>query len=246
MILRKAPIHFLCLMTLVLGLGHAADPEFYTPERDRVGKEARGEPLEPGLPKVLLIGDSIMGGYYQGTRRELKGQANVVRHPGNAGDTQNGLKKLDGWLADVEWDVIHFNWGLHDLCYRHPDSKVYGNRDKINGTLAVPLEDYGTNLEQLVGRLNKTGAILIFATTTKVPEGEAGRKQGDDVRYNKVAVEIMKKHGIPINDLHALTADFAPGMYSKPADVHFSGAGCAALAKQVAAAIRGHGLAKAE
>lgn len=227
-----------------LGFGEAAEPEFYTPERDRVGKNAKGEPLDPNLPNVLLIGDSIMGGYSKGTKNLLKDEANVVRHPGNAGDTNNGLRKLDGWLSDVEWDVIHFNWGLHDLCYRHPDSKVYGNRDKVNGTLAVTLDDYGKNLEQLVERLKKTGARLVFATITRVPEGEAGRKVGDDVRYNEVAVGIMKKHGIPINDLHALTVTFAPDMFSKPGDVHFSGKGCGALAAQVADAIREHGLAK--
>ena len=33
-------------------------------------------------------------------------------------------------------------------------------------------------------------------------------------------------------------------VFSKPADVHYSGKGCAALAKQVAEAIREHGLRK--
>jgi len=38
--------------------------------------------------------------------------------------------------------VIHFNWGLWDLCYRNPLVKNQGNRDKVNGKLSVSLDDY--------------------------------------------------------------------------------------------------------
>src|SRR5438552_10306989 len=70
---------------------------------------------DPALPRVLLIGDSISIGYTVPVRRLLKGQANVHRIPENGGPTSNGLKKIDSWLGDKKWDVIHFNWGLHDL-----------------------------------------------------------------------------------------------------------------------------------
>src|SRR5688572_12316649 len=70
---------------------------------------------DPKLPRVLLIGDSISMGYTVPVRRQLEGKANVHRIPENGGPTINGLKKLDAWLGDGKWDVIHFNWGLHDL-----------------------------------------------------------------------------------------------------------------------------------
>jgi lysophospholipase L1-like esterase len=220
----------------------AAEPEFYTPERDRFDP-AKDKPAETaGLPKVLLIGDSIMGGYYKQVSQLLAKEANVARHPGNAGDTRNGLKHLEEWLGDTRWDVIHFNWGLHDLCYRHPESKVYGNRDKVRGTLSVPLDEYTKNLEQLVGRLKKTGAKLIWATTTKVPEGEAGRIAGDEVKYNAAAAATMKKHGIPVDDLYSISAALGADGFSKPGDVHLSGKGSGELAKQVVTAIQSHGL----
>src|SRR5262245_45995913 len=69
---------------------------------------------QPGLPRVLLIGDSISIGYTVTVRRELAGKANVLRIPENGADTANGLKKIDAWLGESKWDVIHFNWGLHD------------------------------------------------------------------------------------------------------------------------------------
>ena len=70
---------------------------------------------DPKLPRVLLIGDSISMGYTLPVRKMLAGTANVHRVPENAGDTARGLEKLDAWLGDKPWDVIHFNFGLHDL-----------------------------------------------------------------------------------------------------------------------------------
>ena len=186
------------------------------------------------LPRVLLIGDSICGGYQKDVKEFLAGKAVVVKNKGNAQHTKTGLKKLDEWLGDGKWDVIHFNWGLHDLCYRHSSSKVYGNRDKVNGTIEVPLVQYEKNLVQLVIRLKRTGAKLIFATTTVVPEGEAGRFVGDDVKYNAVAVKVMKQHGVAINDLHSLTKTFNKDMFSRPGDVHFTKTACGKLGRQVA------------
>ncbi len=224
----------------------AAEEKFFTPEKDRLKSPAEAGAARDGEVNVLLIGDSIMGGYFKGVQKELVKEANVVRHPGNAGDTRNGLKRLDEWLGDTKWDVIHFNWGLHDLCYRHPESKAMGHRDKVKGTISVPIEEYEKNLETLVQRLEKTGAKLIFATTTKVPEGEPGRHAGDELKYNAAALRVIEHHGIPVDDLHTLSAGFSPEKFSKPGDVHFSGSGCGDLAKNVAAVIRMHGLRKAE
>lgn len=193
---------------------------------------------DPTLPRVLLIGDSISIAYTLPTRAELKGIANVHRIRTNGGPTSKGLTNIDKWLGDQKWDVIHFNWGLHDLCYRHPESKVQGKRDKVNGTVTHSIEEYAANLENLVQRLEKTGATLIFATTTPVPEGEAGRKLGDDVRYNKSALAVMEKHQIQINDLHSVMAGKMPQFAVKHGDVHFKPAGSKLLADQVATSIK--------
>ena len=192
----------------------------------------------PGLPRVLLIGDSISIGYTLSARKALKGVANVHRIPTNGGPTSKGLEHIEAWLGTSKWDVIHFNWGLHDLCYRHPKSKTQGSRDKVNGTVTHAVEEYSTNLEKLVLRMKKTGSRLIFATTTPVPEGEAGRKIGDDLRYNKAARAVMKKHGVPINDLHAVMADRMDQFGTRPGNVHFKPEGSALLAQQVARAVK--------
>jgi hypothetical protein len=190
------------------------------------------------LPKVLIIGDSISIGYTPYVVEMLKGTAAVERIRGNAQHTGTGLKSIDRWLGDTEWDVIHFNWGLWDLCYRHPDSKVQGRRDKVNGTVTTSLEQYEKNLDQLVVRLKQTNAVLIWANTSFVPEKEAGRIQGDDEEYNVVAVRVMNKHDVRMNDLNSLTAEFPAEMFKQPGDVHYTKDGYQRLAQQVTSEIR--------
>lgn len=130
--------------------------KFFTPPQDRDGLRAATTEPDPDLPNVLIIGDSISIGYTKPTIERLSGVANVRRVKANYGDTNAGVRNLTRWLGDTQWDIIHFNWGLHDLCYRHPDSKVQEHRDKIHGTIAVPLEQYEKNLRTLVQRLKET------------------------------------------------------------------------------------------
>lgn len=238
--LKNLSISLMSIMTLAVA--HAEKPaeskdqktqkEFFTPEADKKKLVDKVE-IDPNLPKVLILGDSISMGYTNMVRDGLQGKANVVRPKDNCGDTVIGLQKLDAWLGDKDWDVIHFNWGLWDLCYRDPKAPKAGNRDKVNGKISVPLEEYEKNLDQLVTQLKATGATLIWASTTLVPEGESGRVVGDDLKYNEAAARVMQKHGVAINDLHALSASFEPKMFVKPGDVHYTPAGSQKLADQV-------------
>ena len=194
----------------------------------------------PALPRVLIIGDSISISYTAATRELLDGVVNLHRVPGNAGETEMGIKGIPKWLApkNGKWDLIHFNWGLWDLCYRNPKSKNQGKRDKANGTLTHTPEIYAANLEKIVLELKKTGATLVFATTTPVPVGELGRKVGDDDVYNAAALTVMKRHGIPINDLHAVAKGKMDTYGKAPGDVHFTEKGAAVLAAAVAESIK--------
>ena len=96
-----------------------------------------------GLPRVLLIGDSISMGYTPAVRELLAGKANVHRPPTNCGPTIRGLEQIDAWLGDGHWDVIHFNFGLHDL------------KIMESGKHQVALDQYEKNLRQLVQRIRQ-------------------------------------------------------------------------------------------
>lgn len=243
--MKRRTLTLLLLLPVALSLRLSAGEGVITPGEAST-KAKKTNPAfakvvdDPSLPRVLIIGDSISIGYTAATRKKLNGIANVHRVPGNAGHTGMGLANLDRWLdkKNGEWDLIHFNWGLWDLCYRHPESKSQGKRDKINGTLTHTPEAYASNLESIIERLKRTGAILVFATTTPVPEGEVGRKVGDDKIYNKTAVKVMEKHGIEVNDLHAVMDGKMDRYGVRPGDVHFTSEGSDLLAEAVAAKIR--------
>ncbi len=198
-------------------------------------QQVRADETKPAeRPRVLIIGDSISLGYTPHVIELLKGDVDVRHNPGNAQHSGTGLKKIDGWLGDTDWDVIHFNWGLWDLCYRNPKLKTQGRRDKVNGTVTLSVEQYEQNIEKLVARMAKTDAVLIWGSTTVVPEKEAGRIVGDDLKYNAAATKVMKKYGVQINDLNALSRTFPPELFTAPGNVHFKPDGSKKLADQVA------------
>jgi acyl-CoA thioesterase-1 len=213
------------------GLGVAADnaPPEVTAHKRPDPALARIEDV-PGLPRVLLIGDSISIGYTLPARVLLEGKANVHRIPTNGGPTSRGVQQLDRWLGSSKWDVIHFNFGLHDLKHVDPAGNMV---DVTKGPRQVEPEAYRENLRQIVRRLKKTGARLIWCATTPVPEGAKGRVPGDELAYNAVAAEVMRDEGVEINDLHAFAT---PRMaeIGKPADVHYTAAGSQLLATEVA------------
>ena len=192
------------------------------------------------LPKVLIIGDSISIGYLPFVQEILDGKAMVDRppplengRPENCQGTTHGLVRIDAWLGDTKWDVIHFNFGLHDL--KHVDPETGENSKNLNDPLQADLKQYEKNLREIVAKLENTGAKLIFATTTPYPDslGNQVRSPGMPSIYNKVALKIMKQHGIEVNDLYALVL---PRMneLQQANNVHFTEAGSKVLAQQVA------------
>ena len=188
--------------------------------------------------KVLIIGDSISLGYFPHVKKALQGEAEVSHNPGNAQHTGTGLRLIDKWLGDDRYAVIVFNWGLWDLCYRHPESTEQGQRDKLNGEVTFTVDRYEANLEQLVQRLKKTGAKLIFVTTTVVPPDEAGRFEGDEVTYNDAATAVMEKYGIQVLDLHAPSIGIHKSYKKGAGDVHYTAEGYQQLSEYVEEVIR--------
>jgi len=182
---------------------------------------------DPTLPRVLIIGDSISIGYTPSVRTLLQGKANVHRIPHNGGDTNRGLERIEAWLGDKKWDVIHFNWGLHDI-KRTKGTELDATKEK-----AVTPEAYEANLRTLVQRLQKATSKLIWAATTPVPEGAKGRIPGDEVEYNRIASRVMGELKIPINDLYGYVRPQLATM-QKPADVHYLPEGYAFLGARVA------------
>ena len=191
---------------------------FYLPIHKRqkiVGRSNAWDFVEddPALPRVLLIGDSVSRAYTQAVRKELAGKANVHRAPANCGPTSTGVRKIDVWLGDGKWDIIHFNFGIHDR--------------------KTAIADYTGRLEQLITRMKQTKAKLIWASTTPLPDTPGKWSSASVIERNAAAAEVMAKHDVQINDLFAaITPRLAE--LQNPNDCHFNGAGNTFLGETVA------------
>ena len=204
-------------------------------EKDKPATPPVIPPNTNNLPLVLLIGDSISGGYRGGVAKALEGKAIVAKSSDNGESTAVGVLKIDGWLGDTKWAVIHFNWGVWDMY-----GWQYASDDRSPAM-------YAQRLEALVVRMKKTGAKLIWATTTPVPpkaEGTMLKRFKKEVvitpelenQYREAALAVMQKHGVQINDLYELLKP-RQSEFQAEDNVHFSGAGSALMAQQVADAI---------
>ena len=196
---------------------------------------------------VLIYGDSISIGYTSTVRNLLKNDANVYRLHCNGGDSASFIGKMEMLQKTMrnpslenpwnfEWDIIHFNVGLHDLKY-----VLNGQLDKMNGKQVASTDTYKKNLTEIIAYLKKTApnAKLIFATITPIPEAELGRIIGDEKKYNAAAMEVFRRHPeIKFNDLNALTTPNHVKWQRKYGDVHYNEIGEIAQGKQVAASIR--------
>ncbi len=244
------------ILSLFSGIGIAAAEKKKSAKEAWVGlleERYRKSPIfayvenNPALPNVLIYGDSISIGYTQSVRKKLKDRVNVYRlyrngrHTGVFIEYMTRMHKTmrdpaldDPWT--FEWDVIHFNVGLHDLWRSGPNAK----QDPGSGTHRIPIPAYKKNLKGIVDYLIKMApkAKLIFATTTPVPNNTPNRLHGDANAYNRAAREVLKSYpDILINDLYEFTRPHQPEWWAKPGDVHCNPAGRKAQGEEVARVI---------
>lgn len=187
------------------------------------------------LPNVLIIGDSISIGYTPFVIEMLAGKAVVIHPEGNCEGTTKGVQKLDEWLGSTRWDVIHFNFGLHDL--KHVNAKTGEPSTDPKDPRQADVKKYSENLKIIVAKLKASGAKLIFATTTPVPDKSSPLREPEQVLiYNKAALKIMKKEGIPVDDLYGFASPSLNEIQIRD-NVHFTSEGYRELAKKVAGSV---------
>jgi hypothetical protein len=187
------------------------------------------------VKKILLLGDSIRLGYCGCVRDELAGYANVFYPEDNCRYTQYTMVNLDSWLnlagAPGEFDLVHWNNGHWDAaCWN-------GEAIQLN-----PPDQYAVMLERIHGRLRAAcpRARIVFALTTAMnPDGSQSRNRrtnADIERHNAAARAVMDRLGVPVNDLYAVTKNFAASYYLDHA--HLVDEGYRVLGRRVAGVIR--------
>ena len=183
---------------------------------------------KPQLPNVLIIGDSVYQQHARGVLTELKSQANVqfanwpkLVLPNSANAVEDidlllGLKDAAGNDVPADkrpnWDLIHFNVGLGDLIYCVPNIKSHRILSfDYGGVIRTDAKQYEQNLETLVRLLRQKapGAKIVWASTTPIRHSrENVFKKGTEIEYNHIAERVMKKHGVPINDMYSYVISF--------------------------------------
>lgn len=154
------------------------------------------------MKKLYLIGDSIRMGYAPFVAAALQGKVKVFWPDENCRFAAYTFYALGDWEADMrvgaDLDLIHWNVGLHDSIH-------FGDEDAM-----TPPDVYGYYLGRIIHRLKflYPAARQIFATSTPVVEERhsfwLSRKNAEIEELNRVALDVMQKNGIEVNDLHAI------------------------------------------
>jgi len=180
--------------------------------------------VEDGAPRVLLVGDSIVRGYYGGVEKALGEGVNCARYSTSKFLSHpDFLTELGVMIKRFHFDVIHVNNGLHGWGYTE--------------------EQYEAGVEALIAFLKKESpeSTIVWCMTTPVRDSQDLSKPDADKlprveARNAIAAAIMKKHAIAIDDLYAVVVEDDANF--SPDGVHFSDAGKEKQAKQVAEVVR--------
>lgn len=150
------------------------------------------------MKKVVLLGDSIRSAYEGRVREKLSDVCEVWGPTENCAFAKWTLYALRFWKDKLnEADVIHWNNGLHDVV-------VFFKED---GTF-VSLDEYKDSIRKVARELLKTGAKVIFATTTPIGRNNEYQRSNIDIdMFNRAAVEILRPMGVIINDLNAVISE---------------------------------------
>ncbi len=183
------------------------------------------EANDPLRPRVLLVGDSIANGCSNVVFRELADVALVDKFVSSKNVKDPALlKEMRYMLSEYNYNVIHFNHGLHGLRIKEDEYEGY-------------LRAYVTEVIKLTG-----DAKLVCGRITPLRGGMERKENALLERRNHVADKVMEDFGIEINDLWGVVwsqnnsdeirAD------DKGDNYHYNAKGNELLGKAVADAIR--------
>lgn len=174
---------------------------------------------DTALPRVLLVGDSIVAGYADAVSQKLAGKATVGFFSTSAcvGDPAI-YRQLNLAFTGYHFDIVHFNNGLHGFTTTEPD-------------YAAALEDFVDAIEELAPK-----AKLIWRNSTPITvKGEPAKldpeKNPRVLERNRLATDIMTRRNIPVDDLYSVAA--SDSAYSSGDGYHYNAQGNDALSDHV-------------
>ena len=173
------------------------------------------------LPRVLLIGDSITYGYQAKVRELLKGVCYVdYLATSYAVDMPIYNKLVETMAFDSDYDLVHFNHGLHGI---HMSKRTYKSR-----------------LKKLLSKLERKMKIMVAKTTFVY---QAGNKRKDAawmkrvLERNEAMEELAAEKGYAVDDLYEVSVKM-PVEKRYQDGTHYLEDGYEILAQTVAAKIK--------
>ncbi|MGY3777856.1 GDSL-type esterase/lipase family protein [Isobaculum melis] len=178
------------------------------------------------MKKLILFGDSITAGYFDGfistmLTSGLKAQLPHMEiiNVGIPGDT------TDGALTRVQKHVIN----------RHPDyvTIFFGSNDAALDS-QVPIERYEENLQQIIQQIGAEKVFLITPALANQAVQEANRPTETLLKYGQVVRNLAATYQTQLIDLQQTMYDLSD--YTdllQPDGFHFSKAGYAFLVEQI-------------
>ena len=192
----------LLILSQVTSLGAANLPPPVETDK-RVQSDGKGWRLEKAvirdskLPRVLLIGDSILNGYQGQARKLLAGKANVDLWVNPYNQSAHVNKLLAEVLANGPYDAVVFNMGLHGW----QEGRIKA------GTFEPLMQGY---VDVLKAKLPK--AKLFWASSTPVtvkgkPSEINAEINPNIVEQNRMAAKVMVASGVQVVDFYGLLID---------------------------------------
>ncbi len=191
---KSYPILFFVVISTLIGsgLGFAEElyQQFQPKETSRVRESAEwsnfwsNATLDTSLPRVLLIGDSIVAGYQSKVTEKLRGKMNVTYWASSKCVTDpDYFKELDLVLGAMKYDVISFNNGLHSL-----------STDRAEWEFA-----YQQAVKFIQAKCPESRLFLVNSTPLKDP-----KLTEKACELNQIVAKTAKEQNLPIIDLFGL------------------------------------------
>lgn len=144
------------------------------------------------LPRVLLVGDSIVAGYNDVVAKLLNGRATVAYLASSkcVGDPAI-YRELELVMNAYRFKLIHFNNGLHGFTTSEED-------------YAKGLADYVDAIESMSPESKLVWASSTPITVSGSPDKLNPERNPRVCERNRLAAQIMGKRNIPVDDLYSL------------------------------------------
>ena len=177
---------------------------------------------DPLLPRILLLGDSISGGYFPGVRQRLDGQATVLGETAFTGlgkaayrfyTSPAALKEggLATFLAERgPFDIVHFNMGIHEFAWINAPNYLKGKKltEADPANVKTEADAYAARLRDVVALMRKAGAVPVFATSTATKaDGVIDHMPyylSNCQAFNAVAERTMRELDVPVVDIYGM------------------------------------------